>query len=105
MTQSQNATAGIAPKAENGPVEVTVRTPAGFAELFKINLKQKVHVLLDEAVRTFIKNQQIQPGGYRLVDLTDGTARALTDTARLGESGVGEGSILSLQSTDPQVDG
>lgn len=105
MTQSQNATAESAQNTENGPVEVTVRTPAGFAETFKINLKQKVHVLLDEAVRTFTKNQQIQPGGYRLVDITDGTARALTETARLGESGVGELSVLSLQSTDPQVDG
>lgn len=104
MTQSQNA-AEIAHDSVKGPVEVTVRTPAGFAEEFKINLKQKVHVLLEEAVRAFIKSQQIQPGGYRLVDITDGTARALTDTARLGESGVQEGSVLSLQSTDPQVDG
>jgi hypothetical protein len=104
MTQSQN-TAEIAHKSVNGPFEVTVRTPAGFAEQFKINSEQKVHVLLDEAVRAFIKSQQIQPGGYRLVDITDGTARALTDTAKLGESGVREGSVLSLQSTDPQVDG
>lgn len=104
MTQSQN-TAEIADKFVNGPFEVTVRTPAGFAEQFKINPKQKVHVLLDETVREFIKSQQLQPGGYRLVDITDGTARALTDTARLGESGVREGSVLSLQSTDPQVDG
>jgi hypothetical protein len=104
MTQSLN-TPEIDHNSENGPVEVTVRTPAGFAQVFKINLQQKVHVLLDEAVRAFIKSQQLQPGGYRLVDISDGTARALTDTARLGESGVNEGSLLSLQSTDPQVDG
>lgn len=91
--------------SEKGPVEVTVRTPAGFNARFKANLHQKVHVLLEEAVRAFVGTQQLQPGNYRLVDISGASARPLTDTARLGESGVRQDSVLSLQTTDPQVDG
>jgi len=87
------------------PFAVMVRTPAGFAHEFPVKPSTKVHRLLKEAVAYFVGQGQLQPGNYRLVDVTEGASRTLTDSSRLGESGVTDSSMLSLKATDPQVDG
>lgn len=85
--------------------EITIRTPAGFSYGFELNLNMKVHAVLERAVAHFVQAGQLSEGNYRLVDITDGSARSLTESAHLGEVGVHEGSVLALQTTDPQVDG
>ncbi len=90
---------------EHGSFIVTVRTPAGFAEEFRVTEATRVETLTRKAVAYFISHNELADGNYRLVLLTEGTSADLTASARLGESGVEAGAVLALVTTDPQVDG
>ncbi len=88
-----------------GSFDVTVRTPAGFAEQFRVTHATKVDTLTRRAVEHFVNSGQLAAGGYRLVLLRDGESTDLAASGRLGESGVRDGDVLALVTTDAQVDG
>jgi len=90
---------------EHGSYVVTVRTPAGFSAEFRVTDAVRVEVLTQRAVAQFTAYGQLGDGNYRLVLVRDGSSTDLVASARLGESGVVAGDVLSLVVMDPQVDG
>lgn len=86
-------------------LQVTIRTPAGFGELFSVDAGERIDKVVWRAVKRFVAARQLVPGEYGLALVRDGQAIDLEETARLKDYGVGQHEILSLISKEPQVDG
>ncbi len=86
-------------------LQVTIRTPAGYGELFSVGALERVEVVAWQAVKRFVAARQLAPGEYGLALVRGGEATDLADDARLEDCGVGDADVLSLISKEPQVDG
>lgn len=106
MTPSNTGQAAVRPDDdEPGSYTVSVKTPAGFSDTFRVTDATKVETLTRKAVNKFSSVDQLATGNYRLVLLRDGTPTSLVASARLGDSGVVAGDELALVTADPQKDG
>jgi hypothetical protein len=86
-------------------VNVKVRTPTGSWGEFKFEPLEFVSRAVDESVEHFVKKQELGPGCYSLAMVSDGTDLPMSDTSRLKECGVVNGTVLHLINDAPQVDG
>ncbi|MEV0792637.1 hypothetical protein [Kribbella sp. NPDC050459] len=86
-------------------VFVTVVAPNNAAREFPVQLHERVDKLAREAVRVFVRAQEMEPMECSLALVVDGAARTLDDAARLEETGVHEHSRLVLVPKQPKTDG
>jgi hypothetical protein len=84
---------------------VIVRTPAGANGSIEIDPLVTVVGLTDRAVEHFLEREQLEPGSFRLGLLRGATIVDLPPDGVLGGEGVGDGDVLHLITTEPQVDG
>lgn len=84
---------------------VTVRTPAGIGSAFAIDDKDSGKELTQRAVEYFVTKGELAAGPYGLLLVEGDRAVPLPPDRPLMDSDVKEGSVLHLDSCEPQVDG
>lgn len=84
---------------------VTVRTPAGIGSAFAIDNKDTGNELTKRAVEFFTARGELAAGPYGLLLVEGDRVVSLPPDRPLVDAGVKEGSVLHLDSCDPQVDG
>ena len=84
---------------------VTVRTPAGIGSAFAIDDKDTGKELTERAIEFFAAKGELAAGPNDLLLVEGDRVVPLPPNRPLVGSGVKEGSVLHLDSHEPQVDG
>jgi hypothetical protein len=91
---------------EKGKIPLTIRATNGANwETDDFNLNQHVDHVKGKAVKHFVDEGAMVDGDYLLALIAGGQARELPDSAKLGNEGVVNGSVLALLVRGPQIDG
>ena len=86
-------------------VDVTVVAPNNASREMEVDLHDRVDKVAREAVRLFVKANQMEPMECSLALVVDGAATTLDDAARLEEVGVRKHARLVLVPKQPKTDG